>query len=125
MEGNAGGAGVPCNHVWSNRVSIIQQDWLDAHKVELDSVPVRKRDHSHPYACGTGPAGQTCGTCSKLCRVHYHDKTYRKCHVLMKHWSHGGATDIRRKDPACKSWEPRVEKVELATTRHRSPHVNY
>jgi len=62
---------------------------------------------------GTGPAGQTCGTCSKLCRVHYHDKTYRKCHVLMKHWSHGGATDIRCKDPACKSWEPRVEKVEV------------
>lgn len=49
---------------------IIEQTWLDLH---LDAITqqVRKRDKAHPYRPGTGPAGQTCGTCQKCCAVDY------------------------------------------------------
>jgi len=30
-------------------MSIIEQDWLDAHKVQLDAVRVRRRDNAHPF----------------------------------------------------------------------------
>jgi hypothetical protein len=105
-------------------MSIIQQDWLDLH---LDAITqqISKRDKAHPYAPGSGPAGQTCGTCQKLCRVEYHNKIYRKCHVLMKYWTHGPGTDIRCRDAACRSWEPATAKLEVVTTRHRSPRIDY
>jgi hypothetical protein len=57
------------------------------------------RDLAHPHAMGSGPAGETCGTCSNLVRVRYHDKGYLKCGLVV--WSHGPGTDIRLKDAAC------------------------
>jgi hypothetical protein len=106
-------------------MSIVEQQWLD---LRPDAYAAPKRgplDKAHPYHPGSGPKGQTCGICSKLCRVEYHNKTYRKCHVLMRYWSHGPGTDIRCKDAACKSWEPATEKLELVTTRHRTPRIDY
>jgi hypothetical protein len=97
---------------------IIEQTWLDLH---LDAITqqVRKRDKAHPYRPGTGPAGQTCGSCQKCSAIDYHNKRYYKCHVLMKYWTHGPGTDIRKKDPACKSWEPATLTIEVVTTRNR------
>jgi hypothetical protein len=37
----------------------------------------------------------------------------------MKFWSCGPATDIRKKDPACLCWEPRIDKIELVSTAGR------
>ena len=105
-------------------MSIIEQTWLDLH-LEAITQQVSKRDKAHPYRPGTGPAGQTCGTCSKCSRISYHNKTYRKCHVLMKHWTHGPGTDIRKKDLACKSWEPATLTIEVVTTRNRTPRSDY
>lgn len=58
----------------------------------------------HAWAPGTGPEGETCGSCEHLVRLRY-AKTYRKCDLARAKWTHGGASDIRAGDPACKFWE--------------------
>jgi hypothetical protein len=35
---------------------------------------------------------------------------------MAKQWTGGPGTDIRLKDPACKSWEARVDKIDIVTT---------
>ena len=99
----------------------IDKDWLADHPDFLIKMPKVKhpKDRAHPYPPGSGPAGQTCGTCAKLCERRF-SKTYFKCHVLMKFWTAGPGTDIRKKDPACLCWEPRIEKVELVSTLGRA-----
>lgn len=100
--------------------SCVEQAWLDLHPEAL-SAPRRSRplDKAHPYPMGSGPPGQSCGTCAKRVAFEYHNKTYFKCHVLKASWTHGAATDIRCKDPACRSWEPRIHKIELFSTFQR------
>jgi hypothetical protein len=97
----------------------IDPDWLAKHPWILKSAPAQKRDKAHPYAPGTGPAGQTCGTCSK-CIGRKFAKTYYKCRVMMKFWTGGPGTDIRLKDAACRSWEARVDKIDLVSTVGRN-----
>ncbi|MDH4229985.1 MAG: hypothetical protein OEW11_09640 [Nitrospirota bacterium] len=53
---------------------------------------------------GTGPAGETCGTCRHLARVQK-AKTYRKCGLMQKHWTGGRGTDVKSASPACRHWE--------------------
>ena len=58
----------------------------------------------HAWAPGTGPAGETCGSCKFL----YHKrmgKTYLKCALVEAQWTGGGATDVRARDAACREWE--------------------
>ncbi|MDP3740324.1 MAG: hypothetical protein Q8R02_23255 [Hyphomonadaceae bacterium] len=55
----------------------------------------------HP---GTGPAGETCGSCKNLYRKHM-GKTYLKCSLTEKFWTGGGGTDIKARSPACSKWE--------------------
>jgi hypothetical protein len=101
----------------------IDKDWLAGHPefalVLEERKIVHPLDRAHPYPPGSGPYGQTCGTCAKLCTRHGSSKTYFKCHVLMKFWTAGPGTDIRKKDPACLCWEPRIDKVELVSTLTR------
>lgn len=54
---------------------------------------------------GTGPAGETCGTCKHKTRVHGGQRMVLKCELMKKAWSHGAGTDIRAKWPACRCWE--------------------
>ena len=54
---------------------------------------------------GRGPDGETCGTCRSYCSVNWHGKPWRKCELNKPNWSHGPATDIRKKDPACEFWK--------------------
>jgi hypothetical protein len=97
----------------------IDPAWLAQHPEVLHSPRRTRPDRAHPYAPGSGPKGQTCGTCAKcVCRQFRH-KRYYKCHVLMKTWTGGAATDIKLRDPACRSWEPRIDKVEVVTTWQR------
>lgn len=55
---------------------------------------------------GTGPEGETCGTCR-----HYTvksgdtSKPYRKCGKALAKWTRGPGSDIRKKDPSCHGWE--------------------
>jgi hypothetical protein len=102
--------------------SCVAKEWLEAHP-EFSLEEARRgqvgSDRAHPYPPWSGPAGQSCGTCAKLCRISYHNKVYFKCGVLRASWTHGPGTDIRKKDPACKAWEPRVEVVTLIRTLGR------
>ncbi len=53
---------------------------------------------------GTGPAGETCGSCE-----HHHRnqmaKTYHKCALMRAIWTGGAKTDILVRSPACSKWE--------------------
>jgi hypothetical protein len=65
--------------------------------------PTPKRGHY--FKPGTGPEGETCGTCKHLTRRHL-AKTYIKCGLNERNWTGGPGSDIRVKDAACKFWEP-------------------
>ena len=62
--------------------------------------PPRKGHAADP---GTGPDGQTCGTCDHYTR-RKHTRTHLKCWLMKEHWTNGPGTDIRAKDPACRLW---------------------
>jgi len=58
-----------------------------------------------PAPLGTGPEGETCGTCQHCSRNQYRDYAYTKC-LLMEHaWSHSSASDIKKRWPACREWK--------------------
>lgn len=61
-----------------------------------------KQGHVAPP--GTGPEGETCGTCKHLCHIQM-SRAYLKCELNRAAWTHGGKTDVRAKDPACRRWE--------------------
>lgn len=54
---------------------------------------------------GTGPEGETCGSCKHHVRRHF-AKVYHKCDLVS--WTNGRATDILTKSPACKKWEAKA-----------------
>ncbi len=57
-----------------------------------------------PAPIGSGPDGETCGTCDHRERPRYHDKVYIKCGLMEDHWTHGAASDIKAGWSACKLW---------------------
>ena len=66
-------------------------------------VPVKKGHYARP---GSGPAGETCGTCQHYCVISSGSgKTFRKCERTKGTWTHGPGSDVRKKDPACLGWE--------------------
>lgn len=64
-----------------------------------------------PAPVGSGPDGETCKTCRFAERIRWHDKTYHKCKLMEKYWTHGGGTDIKLRWAACKSWVPPESRV--------------
>ncbi len=62
----------------------------------------KRSGYAHPP--GTGPAGETCGSCKHCWR----SDRFRKCELRKAAWTHGYATDILARSPACKSWEKRA-----------------
>jgi hypothetical protein len=69
------------------------------HKKRRDPIP-----SGHIMPPGTGPAGETCGSCKHLFRNRM-AKTYLKCSLNRDRWTGGGKTDVRARDDACKAWE--------------------
>lgn len=65
-------------------------------------LPEKKSTKANGYAYppGTGPANETCSTCSHFIRRL--GGRYFKCGLTR--WTHGPGTDIRAKSPACKLW---------------------
>ena len=58
----------------------------------------------HAWKPGTGPAGETCGSCKHL--VHRRLAiVYLKCGANKAAWTGGRKSDVRAKDAACKKWE--------------------
>ena len=59
----------------------------------------------HP---GSGPEGETCGTCAHA--VHFRrsaSKAWYKCGLNTGRWTYSRFTDIRVSDPACSKWGKR------------------
>ena len=60
---------------------------------------------------GTGPEGETCGSCT-YCEAFHYAKRYHKCAARDgRHWQGGRATDIRPLNPACSKWAPSVNRT--------------
>lgn len=70
-----------------------------------DGPPVSKRCTAAP--CGTGPEGETCGSCAYLTRANGGASYYLKCGKVKHLWTHGSGSDIRAKWAACREWEAR------------------
>jgi hypothetical protein len=54
---------------------------------------------------GTGPAGETCGTCAHAVREKRSAKSWIKCDKNRANWTGGRATDILAGTAACNKWE--------------------
>jgi hypothetical protein len=61
------------------------------------------KKHGHAAVPGTGPAGETCGSCANLERLSM-AKTYLKCGLMRAYWTGGEGTDVRAGDAACRRW---------------------
>ncbi len=55
---------------------------------------------------GTGPEGQTCGTCKFKVRKPGMAGHYLKCLLMQNAWTGGAGTDIKARSPACREWVP-------------------
>jgi hypothetical protein len=67
--------------------------------------PTPARGYAAPP--GTGPAGETCGSC-RFRVVHSYSRDYHKCSMFVRiggRWTSGTSTDIRVRSAACKFWE--------------------
>lgn len=68
------------------------------------TVPARGKHYVQPrgYAepPGTGPAGETCGSCKHISR----DRGWAKCEEARHKWTGGRASDVLVRAPACRRW---------------------
>ena len=53
---------------------------------------------------GSGPAGETCGSCDHLARVRPGNRSFPKCGLMERGWTGGTASDVRVRSPACSRW---------------------
>lgn len=60
----------------------------------------------HAWTPGTGPAGESCGTCAHKYRKRM-SGSFLKCAKNRAAWTGGSGSDIRAGDPACKFWSQR------------------
>jgi hypothetical protein len=58
----------------------------------------------HVAPPGTGPEGETCGSCKHLFRNQM-AKTYLKCSLNRAKWTGGKKSDVLARDAACSKWE--------------------
>jgi hypothetical protein len=73
-----------------------------------EARPGRKPTQPKGYAAspGTGPAGETCKTCThKRSTGSACARVYWKCDLMRNAWTGGPGTDIRMGSPACSRWE--------------------
>lgn len=77
--------------------------------------PKRKKTkrRGYAYAPGTGPAGETCGSCQHIYRKGGASKTYLKCQKARAKWTGGPGSDIYSRSPACKFWEAKKENDDV------------
>jgi hypothetical protein len=72
-----------------------------AQRKQLAAKPGKK---GHVMPSGTGPEGETCGSCRHLFR-NVMSKTYLKCELNRAKWTGGAGTDVRAGDASCSKWE--------------------
>lgn len=64
------------------------------------------RPNGYAARPGSGPAGETCGSCTHACRhtTYSNKKRWLKCALVQKNWTHGRGSDILAGSPACSQW---------------------
>jgi hypothetical protein len=77
---------------------------IDLFGVEHPDV-LGPRKGGYPKPPGSGPAGETCGSCEHYTRVQRGAGVYLKCGLMEPSWTRGPGTDIKKKSPACSFWE--------------------
>ncbi len=80
---------------------------LQALGVASSRKPTVKNGYAAPP--GTGPAGETCGTCQHKHSMSSNSgsKRFIKCLAAQERWTHGEGSDILAKSPACRAWKRR------------------
>lgn len=80
--------------------------WGNTVVLEVSEAKGRKPTPRKGYASipGTGPQGETCGTCEHRTGTNT-SKVYYKCALMRAHWTGGQGTDILVRSPACRHWE--------------------
>lgn len=69
----------------------------------------------YAYMPGTGPEGETCGTCKHHAPLQM-AKRYHKCRLAQHKWTHGRGSDILVRSPACKHWEADAPSPPITDT---------
>lgn len=78
----------------------------------INTVPAGKKGRksggrAYPAPPGTGPADRQCKHCASYVVIETRaSNTYRKCERMRPVWSHGAATDIKARAPACRLFTP-------------------
>ncbi len=68
---------------------------------------------------GTGPVGESCGTCANCRAKRGAKKTFYKCALMLAAWTCGRGTDVLVRSPACSKWvagQPRSTAINLRNT---------
>lgn len=58
----------------------------------------------HADAVGSGPSGETCGSCRHLATFGRSTRAWFKCELARYRWTHGRKTDVLKGDAACSRW---------------------
>jgi len=78
-----------------------------------EAEPRPPLDRCTPALSGTGPENQTCRSCkNKTATFSGSGKRFLKCEVMRRHWTHGGATDIKARWDACSHWRPATGETQ-------------
>lgn len=92
---------------------MVADNLLDLMNLDRALTPEERRRLLHPPKAkktghiappGTGPAGETCGSCDHKRRRLGVQGHFLKCGLNEANWTGGYGTDIRAKDAACKMW---------------------
>ena len=96
-------------------MSIIAQEWLDKYP-DLVAKVRNKNDGLRGYPClpGTGPKSETCSSCANIRLMQNYAKRYYKCVCRAGVWTHGAATDVKYRSPACSYWRVRWEREHFS-----------
>lgn len=92
----------------------MQEAWEKLQQLKIDQKRGEKPlgQRCTPMPSGTGPEGETCGTCRfKVYRGNVAGR-YLKCELTQEHWTGGGGSDIKARWLACGKWEPIKEEPE-------------
>lgn len=99
------GAGVPASRIEAARAARFQLMELPPQAAK----GVRRRGHAERP--GTGPEGETCGSCEHVRkRFTGAGRAFHKCELRRASWTAGGGSDVRLKDPACGAWEKKESR---------------
>jgi len=72
---------------------------------EMVNVPKYVARDAYPALPGTGPEGKRCRHCANCVSVNGGSRSYPKCLANKGRWTHGRATDINTRMPACRLFE--------------------